>query len=698
MNYGVGQRAAVGGMTGTGGVAKRKLPSKAIRIVDPNTMEEVDVSGSGGPTGGNQAPRSMSPAPITRQPIEIKSASDAQHKTHSLVHAGSSKAPPNALISTPPTAPHQTYTPKAPRLFSEESGPPPSHAPNPNAPTFRPNLPPAPPGAATGQIQSHVNPPEMFPSNSGGGLLATPNNLYSPPGPHVAANGHAMLPLTTPPVGLLPTTTTKLDQSGPLLLAPGDIPKAVVPPAMTAQQSMAPLAVPQQQLEPVKPVSEPSQLATKTLIIASEKTEFSSLQHKKPLLPTPGDQGSLGQIPSNVSPVIQTHVLAPPTMMSSLPSVLPETGESAKSDDMSTPPTSLVETKETVSETVSDEIDSKETHSDLAETTPLETEATPPEVTESTQRPDERMSESLTVDQGEEVDTADVTIRPENVDKIEAYVHIKEEEEEEEEGEEEGEGEGEEEKGEEEEGEEEREEEKGEEEEREEVKVEEEKEEKGEEETGEEEEENLEQSSTTAVGAVGQDNRVVGVADGNGLGGVDEGDNVVGVVGGVAGGDNVVGVVGGVAGGDRVEIQDEQDTGTGETKGEEEEEEEEGITEEVSEDVTENTVSCAKEEEEEEEEGITEEVSEDVTENTVSCAKEEGEEEEEEGEGEEEEEDVVGGEEEEADVVGGEEEEADVVGGEDKGRVAEEKEDDEEVEEGEIIEEETGEENVAEVR
>ena len=54
------------GLGGGGGGSGRK-PSKAIRIVDPSTMQEVDLSVSGG-AGGNPPPRSVSPANIPIRP------------------------------------------------------------------------------------------------------------------------------------------------------------------------------------------------------------------------------------------------------------------------------------------------------------------------------------------------------------------------------------------------------------------------------------------------------------------------------------------------------------------------------------------------------------------------------------------------------------------------------------------------------
>ena len=230
MQRGVG---GAGGGGGGGGGSGRK-PSKAIRIVDPSTMKEVDLSVSGG-AGGNPPPRSVSPANIPIRPPpagggsqpSTTAADTFRQQVLEKAQTGLIKPAPNAIIRPPKntTKSHEGVEPSTEAKFGVPvtisapplTGPPlnippgvflppgtgivqtqkPSRphfnsvVPNPHAAAFHP----APPLAATGQLQSQPPKVHELPPVSGAGLLTTPN---IPPRTaaltHEATNGHAMLP------------------------------------------------------------------------------------------------------------------------------------------------------------------------------------------------------------------------------------------------------------------------------------------------------------------------------------------------------------------------------------------------------------------------------------------------------------------------------------------------------------------------
>ena len=356
-----------------GGGAKRKVPSKAIRIVDPSTMEEVDVTGSGSSGGSGSGAAATAPAPTVSRPSNEQLA--VRNQFQQQVQQTVAK-PPNAIITPPPPpeSQHQVFPPpKVARLQPEEmmqGGI--MHTPNPHAQTFYPGM--APPGPATGQVPSFMIGSEHPPLGA-----TNPALLDTSPGRQVAGTSSVQISANGHPAGLLPApvtkplaTTLKPEQISPLLGA-GEIPMAVVQPLVATQPSLMPQQHQRTTQIPVKPVSEPAQPVVvapldgvKTAVIASEQSEHKQL-HLLAL-----DQGSKGQNEPSIITSVQTHNVETADTKSST-SVVPETGESTKSDDLATPPTSLV-VKETavVQETVSKETDSKEMHSDLKEPIPTD--------------------------------------------------------------------------------------------------------------------------------------------------------------------------------------------------------------------------------------------------------------------------------------------------------------------------------------
>ena len=412
-----------GGVGGGGaGAPPKKKVSRAIKIVDPDTKKEVDLFGSGGASGegGNQAPRSLSPSPNAPRPAVVDSQNAAtkelfRKQVHQTINPGGPPAPmvaPNAIISAPP--PHHTYTPKAPPIrpmFEDPSTQPirpplpPStvpHAPNPLAVSFNPGRVAPPQVAATGQFTSHHRPPDLTPPSQpppfGTGLLATPNLGAS----HITANGVPSLPpqaeKTLP--NLAGVRSDHFPPHPPPFTGVSDVPKplGVMPVlqtggtqlfAATGSKSLhqlphhveATLAV-----TPQKPVPELSQQAVAMVnpgvkpipggvVMPAESAEYP--HQKQPLLPTP-----LSGLPSGLAPSqpvsSQEHLLTTtPTVMSSI--VVPETGESAKSDDV-TPPISLI-TKET--DIVKDPLPTVSTETAATATVSTETAAADKTVTKS---------------------------------------------------------------------------------------------------------------------------------------------------------------------------------------------------------------------------------------------------------------------------------------------------------------------------
>ena len=392
-NFGMGTpRGGPGvGVGSTGTTLKQSRPN-AIKIVDPATMKEVDLQGggSGGPTGGNSAPRSISPSPKIRAPQDqhMTNAREMFKQQVHQLHSGQNKSnvPPNAMITAPPTG-HPTYTPKS--TLDEQTPvishnlipiPPHSHAPNPNAPTFCPvGTPHIPMGAATGQIQIHPpKPPDIAPP--GAGLLATPNIQGAPL--FISSNGQH---ITTVPV----IPSDHLRPSLPLNVTEGPSQPAVSVATATigSQVQLQEMAA-----IPVKPVLEPVQ----SVVVTTTSEKSVSTQHRQPLLPTPVE-GLVATPPIIKTPIVppQTHILAPPTIPSSV--VVPETGESAKSEDIVAPPTSLI-TKETViiKEPVIQKpvVDEKRVESQTVETNTVEIG----HVTSHVMTVDEKRVESQTVE------------------------------------------------------------------------------------------------------------------------------------------------------------------------------------------------------------------------------------------------------------------------------------------------------------
>ena len=394
------------GVGGGGGPPKKKV-SRAIKIVDPSTNKEVDLFGSGDPsgTGGgvNQALRSVSPSPnVPRGPgtdPQIAATFIKQvHQTMSnLPPTAPNMAPPNAIISAPP--PPHTYTPKVPGIrapFEELTAPPihpslpPStgaHAPNPLAASFNPGGMLPPQVAATGQFTSHHRPPDITqpsqPQSFGGaGLLATPDPATFNLGgsPRMTPNG---VPSLSPqmekslaaPSGIRPeqfpslppsfTGVTDISKVGVVsVLSAGGKPHMVGKHGVSGPlhlQRIHPL--PDQPLPLVhKSPQELGQQQAVGVVNAGVKPPLSSVvvghgdtmeypQQKQPLLPTPSLLMGGPSISPSQPPSTHEQMVTTPSMMSSI--VVPETGESAKSDDV-TPPASLV-TKENiiVKETVS---------------------------------------------------------------------------------------------------------------------------------------------------------------------------------------------------------------------------------------------------------------------------------------------------------------------------------------------------------
>ena len=406
MQRGVG---GAGGGGGGGGGSGRK-PSKAIRIVDPSTMQEVDLSVSGG-AGGNPPPRSVSPANIPIRPPpagggsqpSTTAADTFRQQVLEKVQTSLIKPAPNAIIRAPKitTKSHEGVEPPTETKFGVPvtisapplTGPPlnippgvflppgtgivqtqkPSRphfdsvVPNPHAAAFHP----APPLAATGQLQSQPPKVHELPPVSGAGLLATPN---IPPRTaaltHEATNGHAMLPhslaapipsagATVAAAGGTPAMSSaeKPEREPPAEVTdetPASVTTAATQAENVGQQSLAPVASPVPQKEPTppppaKPASEPAKLVVATPDSEAANSIPSSVSAlpkataiKPPLLPTPG---SAGAEPPAVFPsatlVTVTQTLgrlqqAPPTATPPAPvkSVVPETGEDAKTEEV----------------------------------------------------------------------------------------------------------------------------------------------------------------------------------------------------------------------------------------------------------------------------------------------------------------------------------------------------------------------------
>ena len=433
----MGGPGGVGG-GGAGALPKKKV-SRAIKIVDPDTKKEVDLFGSGGASGegGNQAPRSLSPSPNAPRPAVVDSHNAAtkelfRKQVHQTINPGGPPAPmvpPNAIISAPP--PHHTYTPKAPPIRPSFEDPstqpirpplPPStvpHAPNPLAVSFNPGIAP-PQVAATGQFASHHRPPDLTPPSQpppfGTGLLATPNLGAS----HITANGVPSLPpqveKTLP--NLAGNRSDHFPPHHPPFTGVSDVPKPLgVMPVLPTGGTPPPLVVgkfattgskalhqlPHHHVEatlavaPQKSAPELGQQAVTMVnpgvkplpggvVMPGESAEYP--QQKQPLLPTPG--GMLTGLAPSQPVSSQEHLLTtPPTVMSSI--VVPETGESAKSDDV-TPPISLI-TKET--DIVKEPLSKVSTETAATATVSMETAATATVSTE-TAAADKTVTKSVT--------------------------------------------------------------------------------------------------------------------------------------------------------------------------------------------------------------------------------------------------------------------------------------------------------------
>ena len=372
-----------------GGASKRKTSSKAIKIVDPETMKEVDVtSGTGGGAGGTPTPRSVSPAanimsrppPGTLDQLSSTTADTFRQQVHDVANKPAiapnaiirapnemDRVPPQRIsgipvtISAPPVqygGPPHTFTPKPQRPLFESS------APNPKAATFRPGLPPA---AVTVQA---INPPDI--PLPGAGLLAT---LTTIPFTHSTANGHVGVPIAVTVSKILPTDD-KPDSNLPAGVS--DVPKASLQPVFPSAPPVTPVHQHEPTPPPVKPVSEPVQpvaVSTESVKPVSLESESGPLISKPTLLPTPDTAGLAAS--SHRTAVLTAHGQTPPIGMPAVPSVVPETGESAKSDEIATPPLSLV-TEETVSKgTISKETETKETVSNATDDIPMVTETVP---------------------------------------------------------------------------------------------------------------------------------------------------------------------------------------------------------------------------------------------------------------------------------------------------------------------------------
>ena len=397
------------GVGGGGGPPKKKT-SRAIKIVDPTTKKEVDPYASGDSSGtvggGNQPLRSMSPSPnVPRGPgmdPQIAAAFMKQvHQTMSNPPSAPNMAPPNAIISAPP--PPHTYTHKGPGIrpvFDEPTAQPihpplpqstGAHAPNPLAASFSPGGMLPPQVAATGQFTSHHRLPDMTqppqPQSFGGpGLLATPDPATFNLGgtPRVTPNGvpslSAQMEKSLPaPSGIRPEQFPPHPQSftghgvadiskvGVVsVLSAGGKPHMVGKHGVSGPPHLQRIHPLQDQPLPLvhKSPQELGQQQAVGVVDAGVKPPSSSVvgghgetleypQQKQPLLPTPGTTSLLPGGPSispSQPPSTHEQMKTAPSMMSS---IVPETGESAKSDDV-TPPASLV-TKESiiVKETVS---------------------------------------------------------------------------------------------------------------------------------------------------------------------------------------------------------------------------------------------------------------------------------------------------------------------------------------------------------
>ena len=414
---------AGGGVTPGGGAPppKKKQPSKAIKIVNPETMKEVDLSeeGTGGTVGvRNQTPRSVSPAPTPPRAEGQNVATMFRQQVHQMVK------PPNAIISAPPPPGHSTYTPKASpaRPFEEPAVqtipslvPSGALPPQPHAASLR--LGGAPQVAATGQYhQTHrppdMNPPQTQPFGAGAGLLATPDGPpynYSA-GSHVTANG-AVPPLMDKSLGNI--RPDLFHHTPPFT----DVSLSVVPPS-SVLGSGSPGLIQQEPIPvPGKPVPELAQGLEgggKQILVSSELTDFPQ-QQKQPLLPTPVLVGShsVPAPPSSHPDSTLMTTATPPTVTSSV--VVPETGETAKSEEIVTPPMSLVAKDSVPKETVTMVIPT--------ETVSVQTDKTvtdiPPEPPTSSVSTETDNKESVAVE------TKDAS-----TDVVEATADVKEEEEE----------------------------------------------------------------------------------------------------------------------------------------------------------------------------------------------------------------------------------------------------------------------------